>query len=247
MAAYAATQMSGQALRWHMGLPRDVRSDWIKLEVALLDRFAPDELPAAQPMNNPLVPSGAPVEPTLCTGRIRLTEHDTGRFVGYLSKNTGKTDHYGFSVAPTSTRADDALLVEFRPSSHLVTFDLVDKSTFHRLALRLRGERLELHDPETRDFEIICLAPGPKPGSIRYSSPTEMGVVVHVQHAVWKVGVDGSITPVWPKSPEVEIGGSIIKPPANPDLSLVSNMTGLMKEYWYSKKAIRVKLEFEDA
>ncbi|KAG8922913.1 hypothetical protein FRC01_013457 [Tulasnella sp. 417] len=48
MAAYAATQMSGQALRWHMGLPRDVQSDWSKLEVALLDRFAPNEPPAAQ-------------------------------------------------------------------------------------------------------------------------------------------------------------------------------------------------------
>ncbi|KAG8896155.1 hypothetical protein FRC00_006389 [Tulasnella sp. 408] len=46
MAAYAAVQMSGRALRWHMSLPRDIQSDWRKLEVAILDRFAPDQPPA---------------------------------------------------------------------------------------------------------------------------------------------------------------------------------------------------------
>lgn len=50
MAAYAAALMSGPALRWHMGLPRDVQGDWRKMEVALLDRFAPDQ-PLAAPSN----------------------------------------------------------------------------------------------------------------------------------------------------------------------------------------------------
>ncbi|KAG9041013.1 hypothetical protein FS837_012846 [Tulasnella sp. UAMH 9824] len=46
MAAYAAVQMSGQALRWHMSLPRDIQSNWGKLEAAILDRYATDQLPA---------------------------------------------------------------------------------------------------------------------------------------------------------------------------------------------------------
>ncbi|KAG9007507.1 hypothetical protein FRB90_009362 [Tulasnella sp. 427] len=47
MAAYAAAQMSGPALRWHMSLPRDVQTEWSKLESALLDRFAPNPPAAA--------------------------------------------------------------------------------------------------------------------------------------------------------------------------------------------------------
>ncbi|KAG9045425.1 hypothetical protein FS837_006335, partial [Tulasnella sp. UAMH 9824] len=121
MAAYAAVQMSGQALRWHMSLPPDIQSDWRKLEVAILDRFAPDHPPASR--NNPMVPSGASVEPVLFTGRIRITEYVTGKFVGYIPKSAAEgrsRDH-----VETTTRADDALLVEFRPSSSLVTLDLV--------------------------------------------------------------------------------------------------------------------------
>ncbi|KAG8942758.1 hypothetical protein FRC04_003528 [Tulasnella sp. 424] len=139
MAAYAAALMSGPALRWHMGLPRDVRGDWRKMEVALLDRFAPDQPPAA-PSNNPTVPSGAPVAPTLCFGRIRVTETNTGRFVGYMANNIAKKNQY---YAHVPKQLDDALVVQFTPSSSPVTFDLVDQSSYHRLALRGVGE-LEL-------------------------------------------------------------------------------------------------------
>ncbi|KAG9045424.1 hypothetical protein FS837_006334 [Tulasnella sp. UAMH 9824] len=45
-AAFAATQMSGPALWWHASLPRDVQSDWGKLELALLDKFGLGQPPA---------------------------------------------------------------------------------------------------------------------------------------------------------------------------------------------------------
>lgn len=71
-----------------------------------------------------MVPSGALAEPVLCTGRIRVTDNVTGRFIGYISKKAANEESIGFSISMT-TQVDDALLVEFRPSSSLVTFDLV--------------------------------------------------------------------------------------------------------------------------
>ncbi|KIO19490.1 hypothetical protein M407DRAFT_30858 [Tulasnella calospora MUT 4182] len=246
MAAYAAAQMSGQALRWHMGLPRDIQSDWGKLEVAILDRFAPNQPPAA-PSNDPIVPNGASAQPPLRTGRIRITERDTGRFVGYVSKEWREEKSHGWSrcAIQMATQADDSPLVEFRPSSSPTTFDLVDKSKFYRLALRvLRG--LELHASDPTIIDLISFTLGPKPGSIRYSSPVTMGSVAHVQHAVWKVDLYGSITLIWPSSPQVEIGASINKRP-NGLLYLRSNMTSMMNNDYAPRLYTRVKLEFEDA
>ncbi|KAG9041012.1 hypothetical protein FS837_012845 [Tulasnella sp. UAMH 9824] len=243
MAAYAASQMSGQALRWHMSLPRDVQSSWDKLEVALLDKFAPEQAPVA-PSYDPIIPSGAPVELAPWTGRIRVTENATGRFVGYLAKKWSTQADRGFGGA-TSRIADDALLVEFRPSSALTTFDLVDKSNFHRLALKLRHDRLELDSSGCQSLELICLAPGPKPGSMRYSTPSWMGYVAHVQPAVWKVGVDGSITPTWPNSPQVEIGGYITMLRDGYGLMLVANIAKQMENDWHRKNCTPVKFEFE--
>ncbi|KAG9041011.1 hypothetical protein FS837_012844 [Tulasnella sp. UAMH 9824] len=247
MAAYAAVQMSGQALRWHMSLPRDIQSDWGRLEVAILDRFAPDQ-PQPALSNNPMVPNGASAEPVLCTGRIRVTEYVTGRFVGYISKSAASQGSSGFAV-DTTNRADDALLVEFRPSASLVTFDLVDKSNFHRLALRLHGEKLDLSTDgsEYRYLYIISLAPGPKPGSIRYSYSLSMGQVAHVQHAVWQVDADGSITPVWPSTPQVKIGGLLSLPPNDSRLSLRTDITTALDADYMKKAYMRAKLEFEHA
>ncbi|KAG8924100.1 hypothetical protein FRC01_011944 [Tulasnella sp. 417] len=43
MAGFAATNFSRKALSWHARLPEDVRRDWSKLEVALLDKWPPPE------------------------------------------------------------------------------------------------------------------------------------------------------------------------------------------------------------
>ncbi|KAG8915558.1 hypothetical protein FRC00_002905 [Tulasnella sp. 408] len=43
-ADFAAPLFSRKALSWHSRLPEDVRDDWSKLEIALLDRWpAPDD------------------------------------------------------------------------------------------------------------------------------------------------------------------------------------------------------------
>lgn len=246
MAAYAASRMRGQALRWHMGLPRDIQSDWGKLEVAILDKFAPGQPPAA-PSNDPINPEGASPQSTLRTGRIRITERDTGLFLGYVSKEMAKEDPSYHKDTPITTQFDDALLVEFQPSASAITLDLVDKTKYHRLALRVIGE-LELNsDPaSSKSLRLVCFASGPKPWSIRYASPVPMGDVAHVQHAVWKVDLDGTLNLIWPTSPRVEIGASINKPP-NGLLYLRSHMTAMMNNDYARSSYTRVKLEFERA
>ncbi|KAG8894648.1 hypothetical protein FRC01_012847, partial [Tulasnella sp. 417] len=42
-ADFAAPLFSGKALLWHSRLPEDVRDDWSKLEIALLERWPPPE------------------------------------------------------------------------------------------------------------------------------------------------------------------------------------------------------------
>ncbi|KAG9004921.1 hypothetical protein FRB90_010659 [Tulasnella sp. 427] len=132
MAAYAAAQMSGPALRWHMSLPRDVQTDWSKLESALLDRFAPNPPAAAAEDKSaltlgatkirvPTVPRGASAGPQLLTGRIRVTERGTGRFVGYVSNEVAKQDKYTDVITPD---VKEAVIVQFAPSSLPVTFEL---------------------------------------------------------------------------------------------------------------------------
>ncbi|KAG8985375.1 hypothetical protein FRB90_004754 [Tulasnella sp. 427] len=103
MAEYAGAQMIGAALRWHMSLPRDVQANWRKLEIAVLDRFAPEQPPATV---------------------------------------------------------------------------------------------------QDKRFDLICMATGRKPGSIRYSDFAHPGTERYVQTAVWKVGPDASVTLVWPPSPD---------------------------------------------
>ncbi|KIO19486.1 hypothetical protein M407DRAFT_11364 [Tulasnella calospora MUT 4182] len=142
MAALAAAQMSGPALRWHSSLPRDAQGEWGKLELALLDTFAPSQSPA------------------------------------------------------TPSR-------RFTPSSSPATFDLADKSDFHRLALRKTGH-LEL------------AANNPKPERIRYSWPPTRGQPSHAQHGIWKMDAGGSVTPIWPLSPQVTVGAVISTPKIQP-------------------------------
>ncbi|KAG9036309.1 hypothetical protein FS837_001703, partial [Tulasnella sp. UAMH 9824] len=41
MADFAATYLWQDAMWWHCRLPQDVRQDWLKLETALVDKWAP--------------------------------------------------------------------------------------------------------------------------------------------------------------------------------------------------------------
>lgn len=41
IANYASLRFSGKALKWHSHLAPDVRRDWSKLEMALLDQWPP--------------------------------------------------------------------------------------------------------------------------------------------------------------------------------------------------------------
>ncbi|KAG8894558.1 hypothetical protein FRC00_008764, partial [Tulasnella sp. 408] len=60
VANYASLHLAGKALRWHSRLPPDVRRDWSKLEVALLDQWpSPDEIGSENSTQVPIVPTPA--------------------------------------------------------------------------------------------------------------------------------------------------------------------------------------------
>ncbi|KAG8910513.1 hypothetical protein FRC01_006291, partial [Tulasnella sp. 417] len=57
IANYASLRFSGKALRWHSRLQPDVRRDWSKLEIALLDQWpAPDVADGEDSAQVPIVP-----------------------------------------------------------------------------------------------------------------------------------------------------------------------------------------------
>lgn len=60
IANYASLHLAGKALRWHSRLPPDVRRDWSKLEVALLDQWpSPDNTDDENSIQVPIVPTPA--------------------------------------------------------------------------------------------------------------------------------------------------------------------------------------------
>ncbi|KAG8987345.1 hypothetical protein FRB90_003395, partial [Tulasnella sp. 427] len=95
----------------------------------------------------PLVPTSASAAPLLRVGRIRILDAETNDFLGYIAKPP-KEQRFDITYTPDH---DNAVVVQFAPSSSLVTFDLV---------------------------------------------------TAVVQHAVWTVNADCSITAAWPPSPE---------------------------------------------
>ncbi|KAG9048227.1 hypothetical protein FS837_000483 [Tulasnella sp. UAMH 9824] len=62
MADFAATCLSGEALRWHSTLDKDVRRDWIKLESAILEKY-PVFLDSMSDLGKPEPEHQAPKKP----------------------------------------------------------------------------------------------------------------------------------------------------------------------------------------
>ncbi|KIO19584.1 hypothetical protein M407DRAFT_30775 [Tulasnella calospora MUT 4182] len=89
MADFAATNFSRKARLWHSRLPEDVRHDWSKLEIALLERWSPPEdddepqiepNPAAAPLPNRSKTADRPLEGLL---KVVLDESNTSYYVRF--------------------------------------------------------------------------------------------------------------------------------------------------------------------
>ncbi|KAG9044256.1 hypothetical protein FS837_008552 [Tulasnella sp. UAMH 9824] len=95
IANYASLHFSGKALRWHSQLPPDVRRDWAKLEMALLDQWpSPDVADSEDSMQVPIVPTPAAAphkSNSIATnqasnqGVIKVVSFDSGK-VFYLAQ-----------------------------------------------------------------------------------------------------------------------------------------------------------------
>ncbi|KAG8905293.1 hypothetical protein FRB99_000266 [Tulasnella sp. 403] len=74
MARYASTCFVGNALRWHISLDKETRSDWTLLESALMQKYPPvdaepppDEATSAPQVSTALIPTPAAAPPQVPT------------------------------------------------------------------------------------------------------------------------------------------------------------------------------------
>ncbi|KIO32162.1 hypothetical protein M407DRAFT_18966 [Tulasnella calospora MUT 4182] len=107
--SYAASCMSGPALRWHVLLDVDTKSSWDALQRALITQWPAEQLKA--------IPSGT--GKLKLEGLVKVVRHS--ETLGYLRHQLSETTP-GITV---SSSVEEAARVLYRPSNSLAEFELM--------------------------------------------------------------------------------------------------------------------------
>ncbi|KAG8976288.1 hypothetical protein FRC05_004204 [Tulasnella sp. 425] len=109
---YAASCMSGRALRWHISLEKDVKTSWDALQKAMIAQWPAEQLKALPLENHNLKREGI----------IKVVRQS--KELGYLGRHaSGNT--LGIAISPI---AEEAMRVLHRPSHSLAEFELLGSS-----------------------------------------------------------------------------------------------------------------------
>lgn len=223
IAAYAATRLSGKALRWYARQDNTVKVDWSALQVALLDQYPPsdddeeeaDEFKAQPWLNNVPTPAAAagpsagvitiaasaptPSSAKKATiadckkARIRVEGKD-GTAIGWISV------HMGPFTSQLTTLPGDALQVKAKKvNSGPTTLWILNITNWSRLCIGWSTSPFDGKDGR----QSGQLKPCDKSGRAIKTNVFEVTSLGQCSPDVWDIDDAGVITPTWR-----ETGGS---------------------------------------
>ncbi|KAG8943246.1 hypothetical protein FRC04_003113 [Tulasnella sp. 424] len=170
MANFASLHFSGKALKWHSTLSLDVRQDWFKQEMALLERWPP---PADESDDEE---AEAAIVPTPAAASLLPTQ-------------AGKSSDIGIMQFVPISRDENSVYIA-APDSN----GACELTTEVGQALRLRWDRSV--DSRSRILEWVVIDPDtftPATLGTAFMPPT----LGPFRVKVWRVSSEGQLTPVW--------------------------------------------------
>lgn len=186
MADFASLHFSSTALKWHSFLPLDVRHDWHKLEMALIERWGgPDDGETQEKV--PIIPTPASafsaraeVKNALSSGVLKFIRHDGGKDLYIGAPTPGKSGDCSL------TSIDSALRFRYdqNSSNPLRILESRTDSSYFWLALHWNPET----DGEAVEWAKLTLVDA----SDLKSSRHDTGIV---QVMVWDIDPSGGVTP----------------------------------------------------
>ncbi|KIO19580.1 hypothetical protein M407DRAFT_30772 [Tulasnella calospora MUT 4182] len=189
-ADFAAPLFWGKALSWHSRLPEDVREDWSKLEIALLDRWPPqedDDDPQIKP-----TPAAAP----------SLNRNGNPPLQGILTvvPDGSNTKYYlrlGSDYCEFTTDADQAIRVRCNSLSSTTLLERIGNSSVSWLAFHWQESMPDIGAGSTDFARISCVNLDTMKSSWNRNGPFRL--------ITCSVSGNGEVIPVWKKDNTSEI------------------------------------------
>ncbi|KIO24043.1 hypothetical protein M407DRAFT_26573 [Tulasnella calospora MUT 4182] len=190
-ADFAAPLFSRKALAWHSRLPEDVREDWSKLEIALLEQWAPEDDDELQIMPTPAAASSldrndkaqTPLQGVL---KVVLDRSTTEYYLRFTS-----------NYCDLTTNASMAVRVRCNSLSSATLLERMDHSCHSWLAVHWYLPTPNIGNGSIDYAHIACVHSNTLKSSWSWRGPLQL--------LTCNILENGEVTPVWKKNDSSEI------------------------------------------
>ncbi|KAG9031815.1 hypothetical protein FS837_002884 [Tulasnella sp. UAMH 9824] len=232
-ADFATPLFSGKALSWHSRLPEDVREDWSKLEIALLDRWPPSD-DHEKPQIQPTPAAAAPSQ-----DRDDKANHRIQSVLKVVLDEFNKAYYlksFGEWCDLTSDR-NEALRVGCNSLSSATQLERIDDPRHSWLAVQWQFHTRVIGKGSTYFGKVTLIDSDTLKSSWHNSEPFQVNI--------WTVLPNGEVIPVWKKDDKTAMGRAVAISTSPPmQKPMLKKMTTLKERYRTYHAATILKLIF---